>query len=145
MNEVLDLTVFPMHVEFRVEDVCIIPIEVNPMRFAGLSCTDIAYYAYGINTVDYFLQQKTPDFKEILKEKEGKLYSLVVLDKKEDSIPCSLFDYDKLVNDFEHVLALRKVDTPALNIFGFLFLETSKENASELDRILCSDLMEYVI
>ena len=34
--------------------------------------------------------------------------------------------------------------TVILNIFGFLFLETSKENEEELDRILRSDLMEYV-
>ena len=133
-----------MHVEIRVDGKEIIPIEVNPMRFAGLSCTDIAYYAYGINTVDYYLNKKVPDFKQILNGKEGKLYSLIVLDKKQPELPCSQFDYDKLVNDFEHVISLRKVDTKALDIFGFVFVETSVENEKELDLILHSDLMEYM-
>ena len=53
MNSKLGLAQFPMHLELRVSGENIIPIEVNPMRFAGLSCTDIAYYAYGINTIDY--------------------------------------------------------------------------------------------
>lgn len=143
MNKELNLTGFPMHVEIRVEGEKIIPIEVNPMRFAGLGCTDIAYYAYGIGTVDYYLNNKEPDFDEILKDKAGKLYSLIVLDKKED-IPCTQFDYDKLIQDFEKVMMLRKVDTKALNIFGFVFTETREENIEELDRILKSDLMEYV-
>lgn len=144
MNRKLKLINFPMHVEVRAEGGKIVPIEVNPMRFAGLSCTDIAYYAYGINTIDYYLNKKVPDFKEILKDKAGKLYSLIVLDKKEAKLPCSEFDYDKLVKDFEHVIKLRKVDTKALNIFGFVFVETRAENDRELDRILHSDLMEYM-
>ena len=144
MNQKLKFTNFPMHVEIRVDGKDIIPIEVNPMRFAGLSCTDIAYYAYGINTIDYYLNKKVPDFKQILKGKEGKLYSLIVLDKKQPELPCSQFDYDKLVKDFEHVISLRKVDTEALGIFGFVFVETSVENEQELDRILHSDLMEYM-
>ena len=144
MNRKLGLTHFPMHLELRVSEEDIIPIEVNPLRFAGLSCTDIAYYAYGINTVDYYLNNKVPNFNEILKGKEDKIYSLIVLDKKSVDLACCDFDYEKLVNDLEHVLCLRKVDEGALNIFGFVFAETSKGNEEELDRILHSDLMEYM-
>ena len=144
MNSKLGLAHFPMHLELRVSGENIIPIEVNPMRFAGLSCTDIAYYAYGINTVDYYLNNKVPNFKEILKGKEDKIYSLIVLDKKSVDLKCCNFDYEKLVGDFEHVICLRKVDVGALDIFGFVFTETSKGNEEELDRILHSDLMEYM-
>lgn len=50
MGKLVNLKGFPMHVEFRVDkDENIIPIEVNPMRFAGWCTTDIAYHAYGIN------------------------------------------------------------------------------------------------
>lgn len=144
MNEKLGLFQFPMHIEFRLQGDKIIPIEVNPMRFAGLSCTDMAYYAYGINTVDYFLNDKVPDFNEILKGKENQLYSMIVLDKKTPELSCKDFQYDKLYEDFEEVLMLRKVDTPVLDIFGFLFVKTQKGHEEELDRILTSDLMTYL-
>lgn len=37
------VTNFPVHVEIRVKEDKICPIEFNPMRFAGLCTTDIAY------------------------------------------------------------------------------------------------------
>lgn len=142
-NQFLQLKNFPMHVEVRVDGSFICPIEFNPMRFAGLSCTDVAYYAYGIRTLEYFLQNKEPDFPEILKGKDGLLYSLILLDKPNKTIPYSAFDYDKLHHSFENVLELRKVNNPNLDIFGFVFTQTQKENESELDSILASDLYEF--
>lgn len=142
-NQFLQLKNFPMHVEVRVDGNVICPIEFNPMRFAGLSCTDVAYYAYGIRTIEYFLQNKEPNFSEILKGKDGILYSLILLDKPDRSIPCSAFNYDKLYNSFENVLELRKVDNPNLDIFGFVFTQTQKKNEKELDSILSSDLYEF--
>jgi hypothetical protein len=47
-----------MHVEVRVDGDVICPIEFNPMRFAGFSSTDVAYYAYGIRTIEYFCKIK---------------------------------------------------------------------------------------
>lgn len=144
MNEKLQLVDFPMHVEIRVSSKEIIPIEVNPMRFAGLSCTDMAYYAYGINTVDYYLNHKVPDFKTILREKEHKLFSLIVLDKKQPDLSSKQFNYEKLIGDFNKVIKLRPVDQEDLNIFGFVFVETEEGKEAELDHILYSDLMEYM-
>ncbi len=142
-NQFLQLKNFPLHVEVRVDGNAICPIEFNPMRFAGLSCTDVAYYAYGIRTIEYFLQNKEPDFSDILKGKEDNLYSLILLDKPDKAIPCSVFNYDKLYNSFESVLELRKVNNPNLDIFGFVFTKTQKKNEQELDYILSSDLYEF--
>lgn len=142
-NQFLDLKNIPIHVEVRVEGDEICPIEFNPMRFAGLSSTDVAYYAYGIRTIEYFLQNKKPDFEKILEGKENKLYSLILLDKPDKTISCSKFNYDKLYDYFENILELRKLDNPRLDVFGFVFTETSKENEKELDYILSSDLYEF--
>ena len=142
-NEYLKLKNMPIHVEVRVHRDIVCPIEFNPMRFAGLSSTDVAYYAYGIRTIEYFLQNKEPDFKKILKGKEDKLYSLILLDKPDKAIPCSKFNYDKLYDCFENILELRKIDNPSLDVFGFVFAETRKENERELDYILSSDLYEF--
>jgi len=144
-NKVLKLKNCPVHVEVRIQDGMVIPIEFNPMRFMGHCCADISYFAFGINEVDYYLNNKAPNFDEILKDKAGKIYSLIVLDKADTSIPNERFDYQKLISRFENVLELRKVDIAELNIFGFLFTETSENNTKELDDILTSDLNEFVI
>ena len=77
---------FPLHIELRIgNDRRIQPIEVNPMRFAGWCTTDIAYFAYGINTYRYFLEQLEPDWNRLLEGKEGKSFCLVMLNRPDRS------------------------------------------------------------
>ena len=142
-NMYLGLKDFPVHAEIRMHNGRVYPIEFNPMRFAGLSSTDVAYYAYGIITVDYFLHNKKPDFANILANKGNLLYSLILLDKADKNIPCRAFDYEKICQSFKKVLALRKIDNPALDVFGFVFAETAMNDEQELDYILKSDLREF--
>ena len=54
------------------------------------------------------------------------------------------FDYEKLVNDFENPLDLRKIDFHEYPVFGFLFTETTRGNENELNRILACDLRKYI-
>lgn len=142
INLDFNITDFPMHVEVRVNENGIFPIEFNPMRFAGLCTTEISDYAYGINTVDYYLKKKKPDFDRILPQRAGKTYSLILLDKrgKENS----KFDFDKLYENFEKILEIRKVEEKSLGLYAFLFTETTEGNDEELEKILHSDLSEYL-
>lgn len=139
---------FPCHVEIRIdENGKIIPIEINPMRFGGW-CTsaDLTWYAYGFNSYEYFQNEKRPDWKEVFKSKKDKIYSVVILDNnsgiKESEIES--FDYEKLKNSFEKTLDLRKIDVNKQLMFGFVFAETSSNNKEELDRILKSNLREFI-
>lgn len=117
------------------------------MRFGGWCTTaDISHLAYGFNPyLCYFLQEK-PNWGEALKGKEGKLYSLVVLDNStgvhvNDIID---FDFEKLLANFEKPLELRKIDFREHSVFGFLFTETSTDNFLELKRVLDSNLSEFI-
>lgn len=143
-NALMGVRDFPAHVELRVEGDRILPIEFNAMRFAGLCTTDMAYFAFGINTVDCYLNDVKPDFASILQGREGKTYSMVILDKPKSLSPSSAFDYDLLASRFQKVLELRKVDVPELPAFGFVFTETDAAHAGELDAILRSDLTEFL-
>ena len=68
---------FPLHIELRVtDDERIIPIEVNPMRFAGWCTTDVSKYAWGINVYECFMKQTSPDWNEILSKAILLRYSL---------------------------------------------------------------------
>jgi hypothetical protein len=139
---------FPLHIELRRDNNGILlPIEVNPMRF-GAWCTtaDMSFMAYGVNPYLYYFKQKKPDWPEVLKGKEGKLFSLIVLDNstgiKEDEI--TSFDYKRLLSGFEKPMELRKIDYKKYPVFGFLFVETREDNFVELKRILDSDLSEFI-
>lgn len=141
VNESLGARNFPTHVELRIDNGRIIPIEFNPMRFAGCSCTDVAYFAFGVRTYDYFLNNKTPDWDKLLEGKDGKKYTMLVLNKPADCPPIKAFDYDALCAKFEKICSLRKTDFRTTSVFGFLFTESRKQE--ELDFILKSDLLEF--
>jgi hypothetical protein len=148
IGELAQLRNFPVHVEVRRENGVLLPIEVNPMRFGGWCTTaDISFMAYGFNPyLCYFLQQK-PDWDEVLKGKEGRLYSLVVLDNSTgvhvDQIIA--FDFERLLSTFEKPMELRKIDYREHSVFGFLFTETRADNFVELKRILDSNLSEFIL
>jgi carbamoylphosphate synthase large subunit len=139
---------FPVHVEFRRDsDGTLVPIEVNPMRFGGWCTTaDASFMAYGFNPYLCYYSQIKPDWCEILKGKQGKLFSIIVLDNStgSDAGEIVAFDYEKLLSGFEKPMELRKTDHKKYPLFGFLFTETREENFIELKRILDSDLSEFI-
>ena len=139
---------FPVHIELRRElDGTLLPIEVNPLRFGGWCTTaDITFLAYGFNPYLHYYNQLKPDWSRYLQGKDGKLFSVVVLDNSTgveiDKIKS--FDYDKLLAKFKHPLELRKIDFTQYPVFGFLFTETNQEDFAELQNILDSDLREFI-
>ncbi len=139
---------FPVHIELRRGDNGILlPIEVNPMRFGGWCTTaDLTFLAYGFNPYLYYYSQIKPNWPEVLKDKEGKLFSIIILDNSTgiDVDRITSFDYRKLLSEFENPIELRKMNYKEYPVFGFLFTETSEDNNLELKRILDSDLNEFV-
>jgi len=138
---------FPVHIEIRRDHGVVMPIEVNPMRFGGWCTTaDISFMAFGFNPYQYYFSQKKPDWVEVLRGKEGKLFSLIVLDNSTgiNVNDITAFDFDKLLSNFEKPMELRKINYKEHSVFGFLFTETREDNFSELKYILDSDLAEFV-
>lgn len=148
IGKLSDVKNFPVHVEVRRDHSgSVIPIEINPMRFGGWCTTaDMTHFAYGVNPYVLYFSQSKPDWEETLKNKEGKIYSIIVLDNstKIEGEKITEFDYDLLLSKFEKPLELRKIDYKEYPVFGFLFTETSKGNLSELEEIIKSDLTEFI-
>ncbi|WP_421920276.1 ATP-grasp domain-containing protein [Marinifilum sp.] len=139
---------FPVHIEVRVdENGLLVPIEVNPMRFGGWCTTaDLTYFASKLNPYHCFLKNIKPDWNQVLKEMDDEIYSLIILDNS-TGIPSQKivkFDYDALLDKFIHPLELRKVDYKTYPIFGMLFTKTPKDQFSEIEKILTSDLKAFV-
>lgn len=147
VNERVGARNFPVHVEVRVDAGHVSPIEFNPLRFAGLGSTDLSLFAYGFRTYEAFLENKMPNFDEAFADKDGKVYSMSLLNPPADADLSAPFDYDALCARFSHVLEMRRFDVKRFGAYGFLFLEVDERNerhAEELEYLKTTDLREFI-
>ncbi|HIW00437.1 MAG TPA: ATP-grasp domain-containing protein [Candidatus Desulfovibrio intestinipullorum] len=145
VNAYLKLRNFPAHVELRCdENGFIVPIEFNPLRFAGLSCTDISLFAWGFASYECFLDNTRPDWDTLLQGKEGKVWTLMVLNKPEHCPPVHSFDYEALCRKFRKVVCLRRGFYDKYSHFGILFTETLRSDWKELEDFARNDLTEFI-
>ena len=136
---------FPLHMEVRVDGERVVPIEINPMRFAGWCVTDLAYFAYGIDVYEYYFEQKTPDWEKILKEKGSEFYYFTIAE-----VPVSVdksmireVDYDGFLKNISHPLEVRKIDYRRHPIFAIVFAKT--DDYSEMSNILKKNMRDFII
>ena len=144
VNALVGARNFPVHVEVRVDEGHVCPIEFNPLRFAGLGGTDVSWYGYGYRTYEAFLDDAPPDFESAFAGKDGKVYSMSLLNAPADVNGEERFDYEAFAQRFSHVLELRPFDVRRTGNYGFLFLETDADSADELDFLMRSDLKEFL-
>lgn len=146
VNQVVGARSIPVHVELRVDEDTIAPIEFNPLRFAGLGGTDVAFYGVGLRTYEAFLEDTPVDLAALYAAHPGKVYSMSLLNPAPEADLARPFDGAALCERFSHVLAYHGFDPVTVGFYGFLFLETDAEGtgADERDWLLRSDLMEFV-
>lgn len=143
-----ELRNFPLHIEVRKNGAGeVVPIEINPMRF-GAWCTtaDATSFSFQLNPYEYYFSDRKPEWNHILEDKDGKIFSMIVLDNttglKADQI--NSFDHSRLLLNFKNIKEFRKIDHKKYNVFGFIFIETDESDMSELNWILHSDLKEFI-
>ena len=137
---------FPVHVEARMRDGEITPIEFNPLRFAGICGTEVAYHAYGFHTYDYYLRDIKPSWNELLSGKEGKLNCMGYLPAPEELAAgkCG-FDYDGFLSHFEGLQAFYRFDPQQTGALGFIFLETEEDDETERAFLREADLAQFCV
>ena len=145
LNGVLQLKNFPMHVEFRVDRNTgrAIPIEVNPLRFAGMCLNDLTRHTCGLLPVKAFFEGTHPDYATMWNGIENDVFSFIVLDKPYDTN--RKLDFERIRRHFHGVLETRDIQNPAMSIWGFLFTKTTPQHKDELKEILFSDLQEFMV
>ncbi|AEE19789.1 ATP-grasp domain-containing protein [Dokdonia sp. 4H-3-7-5] len=148
LGQELQLKNFPAHAEIRIDaSGKITPIEVNPLRFGGFCTTgDSLGITVDFNSYVCFRESKKPNWDQIFKGKEDKVFSIIILDNS-TGIPAESiksFDYEKIATKFEKPVLVRPLDIHSYPVFGFIFTETNPDNERELTDILTSDLKEYV-
>ena len=137
---------FPVHVETRMKEGRITPIEFNPLRFAGICGTEISWFAYGFHTYDYFLRSVRPDWDKLLAGKEGKLYCMGYVPAPEPLAKGEAsFDYDAFQQRFSGLQAFYRFDPQETGALGFVFIETSESDESERAFLRDADLGQFLI
>ena len=141
-----DIRNFPLHIELRVtEDERIIPIEVNPMRFAGWCTTDVSKYAWGINVYECFMNQTSPDWNEILAKssKDMFYFSMAEVPASIDRDKIKGFEYENWLANYSNVLEVRRINPKVHPLFAVIFGSTG--NKDEVNRILQLKTKDYTI
>lgn len=138
---------FPAHIELRLDEQgSIIPIEANPLRFAGWCVADMTHMAWGFDPYEYYLNDLRPDWQAILPEREGRIFSMCVADlpASVDRQAITEVDWDGVADLFEDVLELRKIDYREFPVLAFVFAATSRENTMMLDAALRANFARFV-
>lgn len=143
-NGILNIRNFPFHVEVRVKDGHISPIEFNPLRFAGLGGTDVSQYAYGFKTYAAYLEDIEPDWAAARRTANGHVFTMSLLDLPEEFENGMSFDYDAFTDHFSNVREMREFDPTRIGSLGFLFAEIDDAHLSEIEYLTDADLGEFL-
>lgn len=135
---------FPFHLELKVSDKGIIPIEINPMRFCGWCITDIAHFAWGINIYEYFMENKIPAWDEILKNSKDDYFYFTIGDIPADISKDKIkkIDYEKYLKNISNPLEIRKIDYKTKPVFAIVFGKT--KNINEINNLLKLNMVDFI-
>ena len=145
VGELKEIKNFPLHMEVRVtEEGKIIPIEINPMRFAGWCTTDLAHYVWGINVYECFSEQIRPNWNEILMNSDNKIYyfSLAEVPNNIKRGSVDNFNYKEFLTNFSEILELRRINPRQNPLFAIVFGRTN--SMKEIREILQLNMANFV-
>lgn len=143
-NKVLKLHDFPIHIEFRYDGKKAIPIEINPLRFAGFCLNELQTHISGIHPIVAYLENIHLTKEEMWKGKEQDTYSFLVLERPAQATKEMVFNCEKFRATFMDVLELRPLADPTVGVAATAFIRTDKAHEAELDYILNMDMMEFM-
>ncbi len=143
LNKYLDLDNIPVHIELRVDEGKIIPIEINPLRFTGLCLNDIHYFITGKHPVSYYLEQTTPNYAEMWHGREDVNYCFSIFEiPKHPETSAALREEIKSL--YSKILEFRAVDQSNLKINAFVFSQSnSKGTIDEAQKVLNFDVNHF--
>lgn len=168
INEIVDIHDFPVHVEVRVKDGHISPIEFNPLRFAGLGGTDVSQYAFGFKTYQAYLEDDLPDasaYKARIEPSDtdgngaevnnaendstfegnaSPVFTMSLLSPPDGTDGTETFDFDSFEKNFSHVCGSHRFDASKIGSYGFLFIRAKSPDDPELVFLLHDDLRGYL-
>lgn len=141
----LEMRNYPFHIELRIDDKgVLIPIEVNPLRFAGIGTTELGTYAYDINPYEYVFNQWEPDWSQKIAKMDDRIYSFTCAEFDSqltfEDIDC--IHHEELKQQFEHLLEYRVLPQDSGTTFAVIFF--ASDSFSQNEHILSLDFMSFI-
>ncbi|MCF0199793.1 MAG: ATP-grasp domain-containing protein, partial [Bacteroidales bacterium] len=115
-NKVIGLRDFPMHIEFRYDGKRAIPIEINPLRFAGFCLNELQTHISGIHPIMAYLNNIHITKEEMWRGKENDTYNFLVLERPAGAPKELQFDSEKFKASVMDVLELRPLADPTVGV-----------------------------
>jgi hypothetical protein len=145
IGELCGLRDFPVHAEFRRTCRGLVPVEINPLRFAGWGTSDLAWFAWGINPYEAFLFGRRPDWGTILAGRgaERFFFNIADLPSTFDRWRIRAVRYEALQRLFATVLDCRPTDFRHYPVLAVLF--TRAADFTEAERFLHEDFTRFLI
>ncbi|GAB0171966.1 ATP-grasp domain-containing protein [Lysinibacillus sp. CTST325] len=135
----------PIHIEIRIDnDEQIVPIEVNPLRFAGIGTNELGVHAYGVNACEYFFKQQKPDWENIVNQMDDSIYSFCCaeIDASIDCKQVVSINHEAFKLNFDEILEYRPMKVNEGSTFAVIFHKSPDLN--ENIRLLNLDLNQYI-
>ena len=137
---------FPMHLEVRVSDAGVIPIEANPLRFAGWCVADLTAHAWGFCPYEAYFSDLRPDWPSLIAAHRGQVACMVIgeIPHTVDRTRITRVDYDGFCAQFDEIVELRKMDWRDYPLFAMAF---ARFDESVMDRLLAlasADFSRYI-
>lgn len=145
LNKLFDLRKMPLHIELRMQNNGeFIPIEINPLRFAGIGTTELGYFAYGVNSYRHFFEQTKPDWTQLIQAMDDKIYNFTCAEFDHDIKIDSSFGilHEQLKKQFDHILEYRHIPFESGTTFAVIFY--SSDSLEQNNHILSLDFMSFV-
>ncbi|MFJ7952532.1 ATP-grasp domain-containing protein [Lysinibacillus sp. NPDC096418] len=145
ISSFFDLKLAPIHLEIRInKEGQIIPIEVNPLRFAGIGTNELGVHAYGVNAYEYFFKQQQPNWEYIIENMDDSVYSFCCAEI-DSTIDCKMVDsvdHEQFKLNFGEILDYRPMQINEYSTFAVIFHKAP--DLEENKRILNLDLNRYI-
>jgi len=144
LKTLLPLCNYPVHFEFRKNENRVIPIEINPLRFAGAGTTDLGFHAYGINMYEHYFRGTKPDWEHILETMDHYTYSFFFAEIPTyiDIESIETVNHIGLKGEFSQVLEYRML--PKKNDRSIAIVFYRSEDLTENERLLHLDITNYL-
>lgn len=135
LNQILEARNLPVHAEFRLINGCLVPIEINPMRFGGFAIADLVKMAYGFNPYEKFFNDEPIDWQAIWSSRQKQNFAFVLgYNGKGLDIQHQIPNREQFLKRFSKVLKFYELDHKTNPAFGIAFIETS--DYTELSQLL---------
>jgi hypothetical protein len=145
LNKLLKVKNLAMHVEVKVSNGKVFPVEINPMRFGGMGLGNLIYYSHGVNPYTSFINDCEPDWKNLWKGKEKDVFTFfIAYNGLHKPVEKYRPNREKLKKQFTEVLHEQPFDYQKQLAFGIYFLKETEENISKLLKIDFDDFFENI-